>query len=157
MSLRTKVLAQFSFTDLEPVSRFKFQNRLHIFHWIFCQTSIMPWRSELDRNVRHVVFNVMLLHQCLQCSCNNSTFLNSRTNNAVHFFHNKAPLSSESSRASGKLSVSFPLCLALFLCPFLYHICCHSRWPSLHLACSRVSFGQWEAYKPFLRTWRRVP
>ena len=112
ISLRAKILTQFSFTALEPVSRFKFQMRLHIFHWIFCQTSIVPWRSELDRNwnVRLIVFNVMLLHQCLQWSCNNSTFLNSQTRNAVRILSTN---SSESSRASGKLSVSFPLCLAL--------------------------------------------
>ena len=92
MSLRTKVLTQFSFTALELASRFKFQMRLHIFHWIFCQTSIMPWRSELDRNwnVRLIVFNVMLLHQCLQWSCNNSTFLNSQTRNAVRPQHEPA-------------------------------------------------------------------
>lgn len=91
ISLRAKILTQFSFTALEPVSRFKFQMRLHIFHWIFCQTSIVPWRSELDRNwnVRLIVFNVMLLHQCLQWSCNNSTFLNSQTRNAVRILSTK--------------------------------------------------------------------
>ena len=92
ISLRAKILTQFAFTALEPVSRFKFQMRLHIFRWIFCQTSIVPWRSELDRNwnVRLIVFNVMLLHQCLQWSCNNSTFLNSQTRKRCAYFINKA-------------------------------------------------------------------
>ena len=128
----TKILTHFSFTVLGPLSRFRC-DCCTVFVEDFASRRSMPCRSELERSIRLIVFNLRLLHQFLQWNCNNSSFLNSQTRNTVHFL-SKASLSSESFfcfRITFGFAFPLPALKAARKCglPFLSvadTFCCHS-------------------------------